>query len=145
MTVDSYGNVIFNDDNYVYFDNYNVYSMDNQQYNEMRIESKIITQHSPMLKIYEVLTETLETTDDDWKFNIEFYVNDKSTPRKTVKMIGNSKNNKKLIFVRPVDLGNAINDISIRVNMGGMNGTTVKKLRAFGVNIMARKEKYVTE
>jgi hypothetical protein len=154
FTIDSYGGLIFADAGAVYFDDLSVFSMASAAYNELYVDSKIITQHSPMLKVYEVLTETLKDAVNDWKFNIKLFVNESATARQTIKMFGNCTNQENLICVRPVNLGNALNDISMRVDMGANtgpgdntsgNGTTVKKLRAFGLNVLTRKEKYVSE
>jgi len=154
FTIDSYGGLIFADAGAVYFDDLSVFAMAGAAYNELYVDSKIITQYSPMLKVYEVLTETLKDAVNDWKFNIKLFVNDSATARQTIKMFGNCTNQENLICVRPVNIGNAINDISMRVDMGANtgagdntsgNGTTVKKLRAFGLNVLTRKEKYVSE
>jgi len=146
FTIDSYGKLIFATDTDIYFDDLTVFSMDNAAYTNLYIESKVITQHSPMLKVYEVLTETLkDTAVNDWKFDLSIYVNGNSTARQTIKMWGNCNNQESLICVRPTNLGTAINDVNLKIDMGNTNGTTIKKLRAFGLNIMTRKEKYVSE
>ncbi|MFA5014271.1 MAG: hypothetical protein WC549_01840 [Actinomycetota bacterium] len=146
FTVDSYGNLIFASDDAVFWDNLNVYSMAGAEYASLYVESKVITQHSPMLKIYEVLTETLKDSSvNDWKFDLKLYVNGKATERQSIKMWGNCNNQESLVCVRPVNLGTAVNDVSIKVDMSTGNGTTAKKLRAFGLNIMTRKAKHVSE
>lgn len=146
FAIDSYGKLIFADDTAIYFDNLNVYSMNGSEYSSLYVDSIIITQHSPRLKVYEVLTETLKDSSvSDWKFDLKLYVDGNATARQTVKMWGNCLNQDNLICVRPVNLGNVINDINMRIDMSSGNGTTVKKLRSFGVNILERKAKYVSE
>ena len=48
-------------------------------------------------------------------------------------------------IVQIQSLQKELDDINMRIDMSSGNGTTVKKLRSFGVNILERKAKYVSE
>lgn len=145
FTIDSYGNLVIANDSGIYYNIINEYSMNNLPYDKMIIETKYNTNYSPPIKIYEIYANTDKSEEENWKYNISLYVNNESTPRQTVVMLGNCKDQDYLYFTRPINIGNVINEIKLKVDMSENNGIGIKKLREFGLNIMARKEKYVSE
>jgi len=144
MAYNSNGKVIVASTSKIYFNDNTIFSFNDQKYNDLYIETKIISTTSPKAIFQEIFTESeKEIKSVDWKIKAKLYVDGFPTPRQEIILQGNY-DYKDLVCVRPINIG-SVNDLKIRIDVSDDNGTTVKKIRAFGINLIMRQPKYVTE